>query len=287
MQALDKAIAAVLIVTFMFQAGLTAPRRYFAGALARPRAVLVAISFMLVVEPVLAWLTIQAFHLRGPVAAAIAVLAVSGLLPLAARAVRAVRGDVALALVTTFVVGVLAIFTAPLTVAWLVGREGAITVEPGPLVRQLVILQGIPLAFGLLLRSSSWCTAKFPRIVRWINTAALVLVLLVVIVPRLPTMENIGALGALAGITFSVIAALVAYAFAGTSATEGRTLAVLANAPNVVLAMTIAASARAPRAVGVTILGMFLLRALVGAVLNRILARRAPPELPGEPHPAR
>ncbi len=73
----------------------------------------------------------------------------------------------------------------------------------------------------------------------------------------------------------SILAAVAGY-YVGGSGEGGRTLAAMANTPNVSLALGIVTSVDAPPVFAVTIAGTFLLRLIMGAFVKRIVARRGP-----------
>jgi predicted Na+-dependent transporter len=282
MHTLDKLIGVVLVTTFMLQIGLGLTPRVLRDEVRHVGKLLHGLALFLVVAPVLAALLAVAFHVDRTSGVAMVLLSCVGVAPLAAKSARASRGDVALAVVLTFALGLLTVVTAAPTARWLLGYSPEVPIRPAALIPKLALLQVAPLLLGLWLRDSGRRAKSIERVVGWINTAAFVAAIVLIVAPHLGDITAAGWRGAGATITFSLLLALTGYIVGGPGTSEGRTLAGMANVPNVGLALGIATSISAPRVLLVTIVGVFLLRAIVGVVVHKMVGRRAQPEHPAD-----
>lgn len=177
---------------------------------------------------------------------------------------------------------------APLT-AWLVTKMfepstpstvalvllSCVGVAPLAVIPKLALLQGAPLVLGIFIRTRTARGASIEQVVRWINRVAFVAVFALVVAPHVGALAAPGWTGAAATVVLAILAAVGGYLVGGPGQAGGRTLPAIANVPNVGLALGIVTSVGARPIIAVTIVGVFLLRALIGAVVARLLARRA------------
>lgn len=271
MVVLQRLLIFVLVSTFMLEAGLTVPprasRRLRAGTIAR------AVLVMLVLGPLAAFGVAHAFAPTPQVVAALVLLAVVGVVPLAARGARSARGDMGCAVVLTLVLGIIAPFTAAPSARLLLRYEGAIGFEPRPILVQLLVMQIVPLALGLLVQKTSRRAAGLRRVVHILNIVAFAIVL-AALLPRFGAVLEVGWRGVAAATVLAAVIAGVAHLVGGHRLEDRRALVSIANAPNVALALAIASSARAKPSFTALLLGVFLLRFATGRVLQRLVARR-------------
>jgi predicted Na+-dependent transporter len=266
-----------LVVTFMLQVGLSVAPRLLYEELKRFDGVLRGVLFFLVAQPLVALLVIWAFQPPLRVVLSLILLSVVGVAPLSTRSVQKTAGNAPLALVLTLVLGAATVFTAPPTARWLLGYEGDLDFNPAALEVQLLLFQAIPLAVGFVLRGLlGGRAARLAQVIGWINLAVLAGVIAIRILPHVPELGTLGWRGTAAGVVFSAAVAVLGAAFGGRSPVDRRTLAALANKPNVALALALLAAARAPASRGASLLAMFLLRLIVGALVHRLsILRRA------------
>jgi len=275
MHTASKLLVAVLIATMMFQIGLSVPLREMREEIHAVSRLLRGLVLFLVIAPLVALLVAWGLRVDRPVEVALVLLSCAGVVPLAPRFARAAHGDVCLALVLTFSLGLVTIVTCAPTARWLLGYSGEVDFKAGRLIAQLVFIQGAPLALGVLIRRATTRAESVARVVGRINTIAFVAVVVVIVAPHLDLLLAVGWRGAAAAATLSLVLAVVGHAIGGAEEPTARTLAAIANGPNVSLALVIITSVRAPPVFGVTIVGVFLVRRLVGFVVQKLLARRA------------
>jgi predicted Na+-dependent transporter len=275
MHTLSKLLVAILIASMTFEIGLSVPLREMREQLRDVRKLLRGLLLFLVVAPLTAALVAWAFRVDRPAEVALVLLACAGVVPLAPRFARSARGDVVLALELSFVLGLVTIVTCVPTARWLLGYSGEVQFGVGRLIAQLVFLQGAPLALGLLIRRASTRADSVVKVVGWVNTLAFVAVALLIVAPHLDVLMATGWRGAAATVTLGVVLAVAGYVIGGPGESGARTLAGIANGPNVSLALVIISSVGAPPAFGVSVVGVFLLRTLVGTLVTKFLARRA------------
>jgi hypothetical protein len=265
----------VAVVTYMLKTGLATPRgrlrevaRQRAPELAR------AIVIMLVLGPLLARLLVAVFALPVRPAAAIVLLSLAGVVPLASRGARSARADVSFAVLLTAALGAVAAFTAAPTTRLLLGYRGPLHVRTGALVLQIVLLQAVPLAAGILVRSKTERARTLERALGVLDAIVLVAIFAgaLVLVPRTGAVRSLGWNGALAAAVFAVLIAVAGWLLAGPRASERRTLAAVANMPNVVLAVLVVTGAGVDTGFVVAVVGAFLVRVFVGFAIQKVLA---------------
>jgi predicted Na+-dependent transporter len=280
MHLLSKVLVAVLIATTMFEIGLSLPHGALRRKLYEVGQLIRGLVLFLVIAPLTAALVAWVFRVDITTEVALVLLSSAGVVPLAPKFARAARGDVALALVLNFALGLVTIVTCVPTAKWLVGYSGEVRFEPGKLIAQLVLLQGVALALGVLVHRVlvhrvSGRVDSLAKVVRFINTGVFVVIAVLIVAPHLHAIAAPGWRGVVAAVTLAVVLAIAGYLVGGPRERGARTLAAIANGPNIALALVIVARVGAAPAFSVTIVGVFLLRMLVGILVQRMLARRA------------
>lgn len=273
-----KLVGVVAVATYMLQTGLATRSRELAAG-ARLRGELArALVVMLVLGPLAARLLAGVFALGPRPGAALVLLSLVGVVPLASRSARSARGDVSFAVVVTAALGITVAFTAAPTARVLLGYGGPLEVGTLSLLLQVLVLQGVPVALGAFVRSRSEQHARsLEKVLGVFNMAVVValLVVAVVLLPRYGAVRSLGFGGALAAFVFAVFVATAGYLLAGPDPAERRALAALANMPNVVLALLIVTSAGADEGFALAIVGVFVVRVVTGLAVQRVLARSA------------
>lgn len=280
MALLPKLIGAVAVATYMFQTGLATPKGTLAATARRgKRTIARGLFVMLVLGPVFARLLAEVLALGPRAAAALVLLSLVGVVPLASRSARSVRGDVAFAVVVTAALGLVAAFTAAPATRLLLGYEGPLELRTGRLLLQLLLLQAAPLALGVLVRTKTGRTPRLEKALGAFNALALVALFVAALVhlPRYGPVRSLGWNGALAALVYGVFVASASYALGGPDQVERRTLAALANMPNVILALLLVTSAGVDAGFAVAVIGVFLVRVVTGLVLQMVLLRSAGP----------
>jgi BASS family bile acid:Na+ symporter len=277
-----KLAGVVAVTTYMLQTGLATPREELVACARRKGELARALLVMLVLGPLAARLLAAAFALPARPAAALVLLSLVGVVPLASRGARNARGNVAFGVVLTAALGIVAAFTTAPAVRLLLGYRGPLRVDTAPLLVQVLLLQGVPIAVGMLLRAKLRRAAALEDALGVFNGLVVLFVLgaAVVLLPRYGAVRSLGWNGALAAVVFAVFIASVGYALVGPDRRDRRALAALANKPNVVLAILVVASAGVDAGFVVAIAGVFLVRFFAGVAFQKLLARSASREAP-------
>lgn len=272
-----KLIGLVVVTTYMLQAGLATPPGRLAAGAWRKGELARALLVMLVLGPLVARLLAAAFALDRRPAAALVLMSLVGVVPLASRGARSARGEVSHAVVLTAVLGIVTAFTAVPTTRLLLGYDGPLEVRTGTLLLQVLLLQGMPIAIGMFIRSKTERVHALERGLGFFNAAAVAVLVVValVLLPRYGAVRSLGWSGVLAAFVFAVLIASAGYMLSGPERVERRTLAAIANMPNVVLAILIVTSATVDAGFAIAIVGVFVVRFLTGLVIQRLLARSA------------
>lgn len=276
MATLQHLLVPLLIVTYMLQVGLAAPPGSFRRV--RPQAVARGLLVMLVLGPLLATLAVRVAGTPPPVTVALVVLSTVGVLPLAPRRLHDDHECRETGVVLSLLLAMIAIFVAAPLSRLLLAYSGHVPHEgfrPGLLLLQVLVLQGAPLVLGLAIARSSRQAPALERWTRRLNLVLLAAVVLVVLVPHLGALLAVGWRGGAVAVVYAVVLAGLAYLIGGPTMDDREATVAIANKPNVGLALKIATAAAVERRYAAVIVGVFLVRALSGAVLERLAARRA------------
>lgn len=272
-------VFAVAVTTYMLETGLAAPRGGMWEALRTKKGELArGLVVMIVIGPLVATLIARALALPDHTADALVILSAVGVVPMASRGARRRGGDASLAVLLTALLGLAAAFTAAPTARFLLGYERRLDAPVGGLLLQVLALQGLPIALGMLIGRYSRRADAIERFFRTFNKAVIVAVVVaaLVILPRYGSVRALGGRGVLAGVAFALLVSAAGYALGGPRLAARRTLAMVANLPNVSLALVLVTSAGATAGFAIAMVGMFLVRIATGLAVAALVARRSP-----------
>jgi BASS family bile acid:Na+ symporter len=140
----------------MFSLGLGLTPADFARIAKQPRALLVGVLCHFVLLPLACFFMLQAAGIGGAFAVGFMILAACPTGTTSNLLTYIARGDVALALSFTAVASVLTIFTLPLIVSfaleYFAGSAQAVQAPVGAMMKQMVLMLGLPVAIGMTLR---------------------------------------------------------------------------------------------------------------------------------------
>jgi BASS family bile acid:Na+ symporter len=276
-------LAAVSIFAVMFALGLTLRRDQIAAALQR-RMVLLAVLFAVVVPvPALAVLGLKLFHLSGPVAVGIILMAISPGAPVALKRALDAGGPRDFAPMLHLSIVLLAVFTVPLTVLlldWIFAAHFRVT--PWHIGRQVFVAQLMPLMLGAALNAvrPTWAAKIEPPIARFGNVALLAVgVAALADVPSI--VSSVGWAPFIAGVSITTVALAVGAAFALRDAAVRPAAALAAAMRNPGLALVMATVNAAKPEVVASVIGYALGAAVTVLVFVSVYRRRhASPRVP-------
>ena len=185
----------VSLAFIMFSLGLGLTPPDFARIVRQPRALIVGVFCHFVLLPLVCFAMIKVAGITGAFAVGFMILAAcptgtsSNLLTYIAR------GDVALALSFTAVASVLTIFTLPWIVAFslqhFAGSAQAVSAPVGPMMAQVFLMLGVPVALGMLVRhrQTAWALRMEPRFTR-IATVLFLLIVLAAVARNWPLLRD-------------------------------------------------------------------------------------------------
>lgn len=234
----------------MFSLGLGLTRADFVRIVRQPRALVVGVLCHFVLLPLACFALLKIAGLTGAFAVGFMILAscptgtTSNLLTYIAR------GDVALAVSFTAVASILTIFTLPLIVSFslqhFMGTAQAVRAPVGPMMGQILLMLGLPVAVGLAVRSQSeaFAVSFEPKATR-VATVLFVLIVLAAVLKNWALLrDNFTALAPLA-IMLNVAMLLCGFAAAALvrlSRRQSVTLGIETAMQNATLALVIASS---------------------------------------------
>jgi predicted Na+-dependent transporter len=270
-----KLVGIVVVVAYLIQTGLGIRRGTLRQRLKESKGELVrALLVMLVLGPLAARLLVSVFALDVRPAVALVMLSLVGVVPLASKGARAARADVSFALDITLILAVIAAFTAEPWTRFLLGYRGPLDAKPATHALQGLMLEAVPLAIGMYLGTKKFAPrlektlAKFNKI-----AIAIILVVAWVLLPRYGLVRSLGWKGIVAALVFAGFISAAGYLLCGPDGRARRTVAAIANMPNIVFALPIVTSARVDSGFLVAIGGVFIVRFVTGLVIEQFMAR--------------
>lgn len=269
-----KVLTPLLVVTFMFQAGLDAAQG------SRRRLPLVAIGrgllLMLVLGPLVAWALVHLVPTTPEVAVGLIVLSVTGVMPLASRGARDLGGSTTTAVLLTIVLAQITVLTALPSAEVLLARHGGAVFASGPAFVQVLLLQWLPLMAGILVaRRAPARSAPLSRFISVLDKAILTVVVVVVVLPKLGVVTVLGLRGVLLTSVFAIALAVLSALIGGPTTEDRRAILSVTAAANLGLSLTMLKSAGLEDRFGPTLMAIFLVRVLVGTLTQKALVRGA------------
>jgi predicted Na+-dependent transporter len=279
-----KLLAALMISSYMLAVGLTTTTEALSSTLHKKSELARAVVIMLVLGPLTARLITAVFGLDRPAAAAIVLLSLTGVVPLASRGAGRAGGDTCFAVVLTATLGFASAITAVPTTRLLIGYGGPLEVPAARLFGSILLLQVAPLVVGMLLRARSAQRDRLERILTKLNAIlyGAIAVAAFLLMLRYGAVRSLGWSGVAAAILFAAFISAAGYFLLGGGMAERRSLAGIANMPNFGLALVMVFSAHVGPPFAVAIVGVFVVRLFVGLAIQSVLTRSAR----GEPAPA-
>lgn len=256
--------AIATVFTVMFHLGMAIVLDDFRQAARQPGLLLKGLFAVLIGVPALALVVVRCFDLPHPVEVGILLMAISPGAPVVLRRTLKAGGDRALAPALQLAVAGLAIISMPL---WIVGLDevyqSSATVDPRHLARQVLVLQLLPLALGMLVRHLNparavWISARLGPL------AAVLLVIVVILALYASWHLVIGAgwSAILAIVILTLLALALGHLLGGPAASTRTVLASLSAGRNPGLALIVAAFNGAAPGVIATILAYLFVSAL-------------------------
>jgi len=194
----------------------------------------------IILVPLIAFLLIRLFNLPEVVAAGILVVAAAPGAPLIPKYAEIARGGLPFSVGLMFMLAVLAIVTAPLTINIFLSASGNIEFDVLTVVKILLLFQLAPLLLGLGFKW--WWPAQGKKLIRpsvLLANIMLVLVIFLVLVRDFRSLMELPLSALAVMVVLTVIAIVVGWALGGPDAATRRTLALGTSAQSNGLALLI------------------------------------------------
>jgi bile acid:Na+ symporter, BASS family len=278
----EKLIAAAVLVSLTFSAGLEVNREHLFAILKDVGLLGRALLANFVIVPILGVLFVKLFALPPEIATGLLLMAIAPGVPLVLISVRKRGGSLGLAVELALFLPLLSVVTVPLT-AQLVLPPGALAHLPlGQFVVTLLLFQTLPLLLGIAVGQRIPALApRLSRIFRVIFLLTL-LVLLVALVPKVAhsVASVYGSRGMLAMLCVVVLSMLTGLALGGPARETRRVLGTATTLRNIGLAALIASSGFPDSSlVPAAVLSYLLVQVIVSSVAGIYFTRtveRAP-----------
>lgn len=220
----------------------------FARVAQRPKAFSIGAFSQVILVPVLTYLVVRAFGLRGEIALGFMLLSLCPGGVTSNMISKLARGDVALSVSLTAVISLLSILTVPVLSVWAVGHflgAAGPEVSVTSLAFAMFLITTLPVAIGVAIRHFAGRFAQ--RIEPALSAIATVLFALIVVAALAGNwtlfVENLGTMGP-ALITASVLLMLAGFLLAGAmglSMQSRKTISIETGIQNATLGITLAA----------------------------------------------
>jgi bile acid:Na+ symporter, BASS family len=276
----EKLIAAAVLVSLTFSAGLEVNREHLFAILKDVGLLGRALLANFVIVPILGVLFVKLFALPPDIATGVLLMAIAPGVPLVLISVRKRGGSLGLAVELSLFLPLLSIVTVPLTAQLLLPPDAVARLPLGQFFVTLLLFQTIPLLLGIAVAHR--VPAAAPRLARIFRIVFLlaVLVLLVALAPKVAhsVASVYGSRGMLAMLCLVVLSMLTGLALGGPARETRRVLGTATTLRNIGLAALIATSnfsesSLVPAAVLTYLLIQFIVVMLVGIYFTRTVER--------------
>jgi bile acid:Na+ symporter, BASS family len=273
----EQLLAALMLVSLTFGAGLQVDREHLKAILKRPGLLGRALLANFVIVPGLGVAAVKLFRLPDPVATGVLLMAIAPGVPFVLASVRKRGGRLALAVELAIFLPLLSIVTVPATAALVLP---AIAKTQLPLMRfavTLLLFQLLPLLLGMVVGERfSGLASRLgrPLQILFFATAAILIVLLM---PQLVrgVASVYGSFGMIAMLTLTLLSMATGWLLGGPALEDRRVLGIGTTLRNVGLCALIATSSLRSSDVAAAVLTYLLVQMIVSTVFGAIFARKA------------
>jgi BASS family bile acid:Na+ symporter len=278
-----KLIAAIMLVTLTFGAGLEVNRAHLAAVWKNWSLLTRAILANFVLVPIFGVVLVRAFHVDIDIATGILLMAIAPGVPFILLGVRKKGGSLALAVTMAVFFPLLSTVTVPITASLVLPSVMRAPLPVGQFIVTLVLFQLVPLVVGSVIAKRLPKLA--PRLEKPVKAVFFLtlFVLLVVLVPRL--VHDVGSVygsnGMIAMLCIVVLSIASGWLLGGPDSRERRVLGIGTALRNIGLCALVATvsfgdDSRVVAAVLVYLLIQFFITAIVGMYFTRTVKAQAP-----------
>jgi len=274
---LAKVLAAVVLISLTFSAGLQVDREHLIAVLKNVPLLVRALLANFVIVPILGVLIAKAFHLNPLIATGFLLMAIAPGVPFVLVGVRKKGGRLGLAVALAALLPLISIVTVPLTAAFVLPAAAEAQLPLARFAMTLVLFQLLPLLIGIMIAYRLPQVAE--RLARPIQLIffASVLVLLIALLPRVvrEVASVYGSLITLASFCLVILSFLTGWALGGPAPEDRRVLAIGTTLRNVGLCAVIATTAFPESGVAASVMTYLLVQAVVVAIASVFFTRTA------------
>lgn len=277
---MDKIIIAVFLGAFMLQAGLGCDYKELLAALRNTSCMVRVFLANFIVVPIIGVIAVRVFALDDFVATGIVLMAISPgvpFLPLLAGSKNG--GNEGLATALSVLLPAISIITVPLTIPLVLSADAVAHIALGSFITNLLLLQLLPLAIGLLLRERMATVAATLHKVAGVVWIVALIVLCFGLVPKMGAAfaAVYGSRGLMATLVLVVLSAATGWLFGGSEATYRNTMTLSTIMRNFSLGLLIAGQNFEGTVVSEVVLTYFVIQFVVANLLGQVLKRRQSP----------
>lgn len=272
-----KVLAAVMLVSLTFGAGLQVDRDNLKAMLRRIGLLTRALLANFVIVPILGVAIVKLFRLPLPVATGILLMAIAPGVPFVLAQVRKRGGRLSLAVELAVALPLLSIISVPITAAWVLPAPVKAQLPLGQFAMTLVLFQLLPLLLGIVVGGRlPGVAARLTAPCNYLFFAAAIALLALLSPAILHGIETVyGSLGMLAMLTLTLLSMATGWLLGGPAREDRRILGIGTTLRNVGLCSLIATTSLRSSEIAAAVLTYLLIQFIVSTLFGAIFTRRA------------
>lgn len=271
----EKLIAAIVLVSLTFGAGLQVDRENLIAILRRVGLLGRALLANFIIVPIIGVLLARLFALPPEIATGMLLMAIAPGVPFVLTNVRKRGGSLSLAVELAMFMPILSVFTVPITAQFVLPHGEAANVPLGHFVVTLLLFQAVPLLLGIMvayrLPKLAPRLEQIVRITFYVSVIALVVVLARQLGESVATVY--GSRGMVAMLCLVLLSMLTGWALGGPARETRRVLGMATALRNIGLAAVLATNGFAGSQVPAAVITYLLIQMIVVTIIGLYFAR--------------
>jgi len=279
---LTKFILPLSLFLIMLGMGLSLKLVDFQRVLKYPKAVTIGLAGQMLLLPVVAFIIIGLFNVPTELAVGLMIIALTPGGATSNMFSYLFKGDVALSITLTAIVGLIAPFTIPIIVAlsmdYFMGASQAIELPIMKTIVQLLIITVVPVAIGMVVLSKwSVVAKKIEAFLRWLSVAFMFFIIILIIWTNADNMAQFFADVGLATLTLNIVVLMLGYfiaKWARLSKEQAITIGFEIGLQNASLALVVAGTLLGNTTMMIPAVTYGLLMFITGAIFGKFVVHK-------------
>ena len=235
----------IFIISTMFSIGLGLSLRQIKNVLSNYGLIArgLIVNFLLI--PVIAWIITKIIPMDEVIALGFLVISISAGAPFGPKLAQIAKSDVPFAVTMMFVLSLLTVIATPLWLGVFLGPSSLdnATINPLPLLGQILVIYILPLIIGIFVSSKySTKAQKYRPVALKVSNVSFPIVIVGMVATNISGFQSlVGSLGIITSIISVLVYAMLGYIFGGSQIATKRSLAFDSAVRNVGLGLLVAA----------------------------------------------